>query len=244
MPVFQLPGEIVFPNPDFAEPDGLLAVGGDLSPKRLLAAYRLGIFPWFSEGEPILWWSPAPRLILIPEEFHCPKRLARTMRQGVFTVTIDTDFAGVIGRCAKVRINSGEGTWITDAMQDAYIRLYELGYAHSVECRQEGKLVGGLYGVCIDRFFFGESMFSLVSNASKVALANLVHQCISRNIKIIDCQMTTAHLLKFGAKEVSRAGFQTFLQTFIQKEVPQKSWSGGGARKYRTVNRSQKHRPD
>ncbi len=227
MPVFQLPQDIVFPDPDFAEPDGLLAVGGDLSPERLLAAYRLGIFPWFSEGEPILWWSPAPRLVLIPEEFHCPKRLARTIRQELFTVTMDTDFPGVIDHCAGIRIKSGEGTWITNAMQSAYITLHKRGYAHSIECRRKGKLVGGLYGVCIDRIFFGESMFSLVSNASKVALAALVRQCIIRNIKIIDCQMTTAHLLKFGAKELSRADFQTFLQTCIHKEIPQKPWSMG-----------------
>ena len=226
MPVFQLPRDIVFPDPDFAEPDGLLAIGGDLSPERLLAAYRLGIFPWYSEGEPILWWSPAPRLVLIPEEFHCPKRLARTIRQGVFTVTMDTDFAGVIDHCAKIRITSGEGTWITSAMKSAYIGLHGRGYAHSVECYLEGRLVGGLYGVCIDRIFFGESMFSLVSNASKVALAALVRQCVIRKIKIIDCQITTAHLLKLGAKEVSRARFQTFLQTCIDEGMPQEPWSG------------------
>ncbi len=138
---------------------------------------------------------------------------------------MDTEFPKVIEHCATTRIKSGEGTWITNAMQKAYITLHERGYAHSIECRLEGKLVGGLYGICLDRFFFGESMFSLVSNASKIALANLVHQCIIRNIKIIDCQMTTAHLLKFGAKEVSRARFQTFLQTFIQEEEPQKLWS-------------------
>ena len=226
MPIFQLPRDIVFPDPDFAEPDGLLAVGGDLSPKRLLAAYRLGIFPWYSEGEPILWWSPAPRLVLIPEEFHCPKRLARTMRQKVFTVTMDTDFSSVITNCATTRVKSGEGTWITSAMREAYITLHEHGYAHSVECYLEGKLVGGLYGVCIDRIFFGESMFSTVSNASKVALAALVRQCIIRRIKVIDCQMTTAHLLKFGAKEVSRARFQNFLQACIHKGAPQEPWSG------------------
>ncbi len=226
MPIFQLPRDIVFPDPDFAEPDGLLAVGGDLSPKRLLAAYRLGIFPWYSEGEPLLWWSPAPRLVLIPEEFHCPKRLARTVRQGVFTVTMDKDFSSVITNCATTRVKSGEGTWITSAMREAYITLHERGYAHSVECYLEGKLVGGLYGVCIDRIFFGESMYSTVSNASKVALAALVRQCIIRRIKIIDCQMTTAHLLKFGAKEVSRARFQNFLKTCIHKGAPQEAWSG------------------
>lgn len=225
MPVFQLPQEILFPDPDFAEPDGLLAVGGDLSPERLLAAYRLGIFPWYSEGEPILWWSPAPRLVLLPREFHCPKRLARTMRKGTFTLSMDTNFRKVIEQCGSTRIKSGEGTWITEAMQKAYIKLHERGYAHSIECLLDDKLVGGLYGVCLDRVFFGESMFSLVSDASKIALAGLVNQCIKMNIQIIDCQMTTAHLLRFGAKEVTKETFRSFLQTWIRKETPQQTWS-------------------
>jgi len=224
MPIFQLPHEILFPDPDFAEPDGLLAVGGDLSPERLLAAYQRGIFPWYSEGEPLLWWSPAPRLILIPEEFHLPKRLARTMRKKIFTITMDTDFYGVISNCAETRIRSGAGTWITDEMRNAYIRLHELGYAHCVECRQDGRLVGGLYGICLDRVFFGESMFSLVSDASKIALTALISQCLDKGIKIIDCQMTTAHLLRFGAREVSRAAFRHYLKKWAGDTTIQKKW--------------------
>jgi len=225
MPVFQLPNEILFPDPDFTEADGLLAVGGDLTPERLVAAYQQGIFPWYSEGEPLLWWSPAPRLILIPEEFHLPRRLARTIRKKTFKVTMDTDFCGIISSCAETRIHSGAGTWITREMQEAYIRLHKLGYAHSVECHRDEKLVGGLYGICLDRVFFGESMFTQVSDASKVALTALVRQCIHKDIQIIDCQMTTAHLLRFGAREVSRAAFRRYLNKWISKITAQKSWS-------------------
>lgn len=215
MPVFQLPREILFPDPDFAEPNGLLAVGGDLSHERLLAAYRLGIFPWYAKGEPILWWSPAPRLILLPEEFHLPKRLARIIRKKTFSTTVDTAFSEIITECAESRIAAGEGTWITEEMKNAYTRLHELGYAHSIECWQDNVIVGGLYGVCLDGIFFGESMFSLVSNSSKVALASLVSLCRQKDIKVIDCQMTTTHLLKFGAREISRTAFQQYLNTLI-----------------------------
>jgi len=224
MPVFQLPTEILFPDPEFAEPDGLLAVGGDLSPERLIEAYTQGIFPWYSDGEPLLWWSPAPRLILLPEEFHLPRRLARTIRKKTFTISADTDFAEVIAQCGRTRIRSGEGTWITDDMKEAYIRLHELGYAHSIECRQENTLVGGLYGVCIDRLFFGESMFSHVSDASKVALATLIALCGKEKIEMIDCQMTTAHLLKFGAREVSRPRFRQRLTILARDRQGQKKW--------------------
>ncbi len=224
MPVFQLPREILFPDPEFAEPDGLLAVGGDLSTERLLEAYRQGIFPWYSQGEPLLWWSPAPRLILVPEEFHLPKRLARTLRQQTFTLTADTVFSRIVTECAETRLRTGEDTWITDDMKKAYIRLHELGFAHSIECWQADTLVGGLYGVCLDRFFFGESMFSLVSNASKVALATLVAQCKIKGIRIIDCQMTTAHLIRFGAREVSRDMFRRHLTLLIRNRAGQKKW--------------------
>ncbi len=231
MPVFQLPEEIIFPDPDFAEPDGLLAVGGDLSPARLLAAYRLGIFPWYSEGEPILWWSPAPRLVLLPEEFHCPRRLARILRKNTFSLQINQAFSEVIDSCADTRIKSGEGTWITKEMKEAYTKLHDLGYAHSVECMQDGQLMGGLYGVCLNQVFFGESMFSLVSNASKTALAGLVHLCLENKIKMIDCQMTTAHLLKLGAREISRSHLQTLLQQWagdptLMTKNPYTAWEG------------------
>lgn len=224
MPVFQLPSEILFPDPDFAEPDGLLAVGGDLSPERLIEAYSLGIFPWYSENEPLLWWSPAPRLILLPDEFHLPKRLARTMRRQTFKVTADTAFPLVIDQCADTRTRTGEGTWITSEMKKAYCRLYELGYAHSIESWQGDTLMGGLYGICLDRVFFGESMFARTSDASKVALATLVSLCKDKNIQMVDCQMTTDHLLRFGAKEISRETFREQLALLAQDKSSQKKW--------------------
>ena len=224
MPVFQLTDDIVFPLPEFAEPDGLLAVDGDLSVPRLIAAYRQGIFPWYSGDEPILWWSPAPRLVLFPDQFHLPRRLGRTIRKGIFQVTADTDFAGVISSCASIRQETGEGTWITQEMQEAYIHLHELGFAHSIECRQDGELAGGLYGVCLDRVFFGESMFSRRTDGSKVALAALMHHAEQIDIRAVDCQMTTDHLLRFGACELNREDFQELLQQFIQTITPQKKW--------------------
>ena len=224
MPVFQLPEDHIFPLPDMAEPDGLLAIGGDLAPARLLAAYQQGIFPWYAEGEPILWWSPVPRLVLLPEEFHLPKRLARTMRKQLFQVTSDTAFAEVITSCASLRQEAGEGTWITEAMKNAYIHLHELGFAHSVECRLNDELVGGLYGVCLDRVFFGESMFSRITDASKIALATLVQHAEQLDIRMIDCQMTTKHLLQFGSREVNRQEFQELLERFIQNILPRQLW--------------------
>jgi leucyl/phenylalanyl-tRNA--protein transferase len=224
MPVFQLTDEIIFPPPEFAEPDGLLAIDGDLSAPRLIAAYRQGIFPWYSEGEPILWWSPAPRLVLFPEEFHLPRRLARTIRKKVFQVTADTAFAEVITSCGSLRRESGEGTWITEEMKSAYIQLHTLGFAHSIECWCEGELAGGLYGVCLDRVFFGESMFSRRTDASKVALAALVRHADETGIRAIDCQMSTAHLLRFGSRELDREEFQEILEKFIQTIAPQKKW--------------------
>jgi len=224
MPVFQLTNDIIFPAPDFAEPDGLLAIGGDLSAPRLITAYRQGIFPWFSEGDPILWWSPAPRLVLFPEQFHLPRRLGRTIRKQLFQVSADTAFADVISSCASLRKESGEGTWITQVMKDAYIHLFELGFAHSVECWLEGELAGGLYGVCLDRVFFGESMFSRKTDASKIALATLARYAEEIGIRAIDCQMSTAHLLRFGSREIEREEFQEILERFIQTIVPQKKW--------------------
>lgn len=222
MPVFQLSNEIIFPPPELAEPDGLLAVGGDLSSARLLAAYQQGIFPWYSGKEPILWWSLSPRLVLFPEEFHLPRSLARTIRRQVYQVSVDTAFAEVIAACAAVREETG--TWITQEMQAAYIRLHELGFAHSVECRFDGELVGGLYGVCLDKMFFGESMFSLRDDASKVALAALVSHTKQLGIQAIDCQMTTAHMLRFGSRELDRPTFQELLEQSVQRIQPQPRW--------------------
>ena len=224
MPVFRLVDEPLFPAPELAEPDGLLAVGGDLSPVRLLTAYAQGIFPWYAEGAPLLWWSPAPRLVLLPAEFHLPRRLRRTIASGRFTVTADTAFAEVVAACATASGRREQGTWITPEMRRAYVRLHELGYAHAVECWQQNELVGGLYGVCLDRMFFGESMFSRVTDASKVALAALVDQALRLGIGAIDCQMTTAHLLRFGARELDRPAFQALLDESIDRCRPQKKW--------------------
>ena len=224
MPVFRLIDQPVFPAPELAEPDGLLAVGGDLSPRRLLMAYARGIFPWFAEGDPLLWWSPAPRLVLLPGEFHLPRRLRRTIASGRFTVTADTAFAEVVAACATASGRRERGTWITAEMHQAYVRLHELGYAHAIECWREGELAGGLYGVCLDRMFFGESMFTRVTDASKMALAALVTQAVRLGIGAIDCQMTTAHLLRFGARELHRAAFQALLAEHIDRCLPQKKW--------------------
>ncbi len=221
MTVFRLDyNKITFPSPEMAEPDGLLAVGGNLSMVRLLEAYRQGIFPWYSQDEPILWWSPAPRMIIVPEEFHLPRRLARTIRSNKFQVTVNNDFYQVITQCAQTRINNSTGTWIDDKMIKAYNLLHQAGFAHSIECWQDNILVGGLYGVGIDRAFFGESMFSTVSDSSKVALAKLAELCLANNIGVIDCQMNTRHLHQFKAREVSRREFNNLLKTFIRRVEP------------------------
>jgi leucyl/phenylalanyl-tRNA--protein transferase len=224
MPVFRLDTSPMFPPTELAEPNGLLAIGGDLSPARLLEAYRQGIFPWFNEGDPILWWSPAPRLILLPHEFHLPRRLAREMKKQNFTLTADKAFALTIRNCAEFRGKNRDQTWITDDMQEAYCRLHELGYAHSLECWRDGKLAGGLYGLSLDRVFFGESMFSKMKDASKIALYALAAHAKLLNIKLIDCQMKTEHLLRFGAREISRSRFQEMLDQYICHLDPQKKW--------------------
>lgn len=202
-----------FPHPNRAliEPDGLLAVGGNLHPRRLLRAYRLGIFPWYSPGQPILWWSPDPRLILFPERVKVSRSLRKTLRKGQFSITLDTDFPAVIAACAAPR-TPGTGTWITADMDRAYCRLHRLNHAHSVEVRHEGHLVGGLYGVAIGRIFYGESMFSLMSDASKVALVFLAAQLKRWEFAAIDCQMRTDHLLRMGGVEIPRALFLKLLQ--------------------------------
>ncbi|MFV0436953.1 MAG: leucyl/phenylalanyl-tRNA--protein transferase [Desulfopila sp.] len=225
MPVFQLHNEIVFPHPSLAESNGLLAVGGDLSPQRLITAYRHGIFPWYSDGEPLLWWFTSPRLVLFPPELVVAKRLARTIRQQRFTVRFDSDFARVIDDCAQTRSANGEGTWITREMQTAYLRLHQLGFVHSVECWQGETLAGGLYGLRLDRVFFGESMFTRVTDASKVALVALVNYLQRRGVVMIDCQMTTAHLLRFGAREIQGKRFLGLLEENIQKISPDGRWS-------------------
>jgi len=205
------PDGLWFPPVESASPDGLLAVGGNLESPRLLAAYRLGIFPWYNPGQPILWWSPDPRMVLYPDEFHRSRSLLKTLRRGHLTVGFDQDFAGVLDGCAGPRRHpsGGEvaGTWITADMRAAYLRLHAEGHAHSVECRHEGKLVGGLYGVAIGGAFFGESMFSLVPDASKAALSALCAQLHAWSFHLIDCQMSTPHLIRLGAREIPRHSF-------------------------------------
>jgi len=225
MPVFQLSDSLIFPPPALAREDGLLAVGGDLSVPRLLLAYQHGIFPWYSPGEPILWWSPNPRLVLIPEEFHLAKRLARTIRQQVFSITFDTDFAQVIKACGQTRRKDGQGTWLDEAMILAYCQLHDQGYAHSVECWQNGELVGGLYGVALGAVFFGESMFSLTPDSSKVALAGLVERLKGWEFELIDCQVGTGHLQRLGAREISGEEFSTRLAQAVARPSRLGLWS-------------------
>lgn len=223
--IFGLTEDLTFPPPYLANADGLLAVGGDLSVDRLLVAYQQGIFPWYTEDDPILWWSPDPRLILEPREFHLSKRLARIIRQGVFTVSFDTAFRQVMEACAAPRAGQELGTWIVPEMIEAYVRLHEAGYAHSVECWQEGKLVGGLYGVALGRIFFGESMFSRVSNSSKVAFAHLMKFLLKKDFHLIDCQMKTDHLISLGAKEIPGHEFSFALEEYVDLPSLKGSWT-------------------
>ena len=213
------------------EPNGLLAAGGDLSPAWLLAAYRRGIFPWFSEGEPILWWTPDPRLVLVPDELHVSHSLRKTLRRRRFEVKADTAFADVLLACAAPRAG-GPGTWITPGMRAAYLRMHELGWAHSVECWGDGRLVGGLYGMAIGRVFFGESMFARETDASKVALAHLARLLAERGYGMIDCQMTTAHLLSLGAREVPRARFTAALRQWAHDGPPPQRWAEDAMRAF------------
>ena len=214
MPIYQLPKEIIFPNPELAEEDGLLAVGGDLSFERLLLAYCNGIFPWYSDGDPILWWCPKPRFIIKPNEVKISKSMKRVFNSGKFKVTFDNDFEGVIKNCKELRENK-EGTWINDNMMKAYINLFKKGFASSVEVYRNEKLVGGLYGVKIGRCFFGESMFSIETNASKVALISICKRLEEEGYIFLDCQMHTNHLESMGGKFVSWEEFKLMLEEGI-----------------------------
>jgi leucyl/phenylalanyl-tRNA---protein transferase len=193
------------------EPQGLLAAGGDLSPARLLAAYQRGIFPWYSPGQPVLWWSPDPRAVLYPEEFRCSRSLAKTLRNRGFETSVNRDFAAVIAGCAAPRA-SGSGTWITPEMRAAYLELHRSGHAHSFETYLDGHLAGGLYGVRLGRVFFGESMFSREPDSSKVALARLVEFCRTEDIIVIDCQLSSRHLESLGSRLIPRSDFQNLLR--------------------------------
>ena len=212
MPVFQLSDEIIFPDPSLAEPDGLLAVGGDLSPERLLTAYKNGIFPWFSEHEPILWWSPDPRLVLFPQKFIISHSLKQKIKQNIFSVRMDSNFEQVISACAETERRHEDGTWITDEMKAAYIELHHKGFAHSVECYFDGKLVGGLYGISLGKSFFGESMFHSMTDASKVALYHLVEKTKQCDFLFIDSQVETEHLISLGAELIPRENYLKLLK--------------------------------
>lgn len=211
MAVYELSDEIIFPNPELSEEDGLLAFGGDLSIDRLLLAYSNGIFPWYNEGEPIMWWCPKPRFILKPEEIRISKSMKKIIKKGQFKVTINKDFQGVISNCKAMRENN-EGTWITDEMKEAYINLFNNGFAVSVETYLNDELVGGLYGVVIGRCYFGESIFSKVSNASKIALITLAERLKELNFEFIDCQVYTPHLESMGAKMVPWEEFKSMIE--------------------------------
>lgn len=224
MPIYQLDDSLRFPLPELAREDGLLAVGGDLRPQRLLLAYTHGIFPWYDEDSPILWWSPDPRTVLFPERFHCPKRLRRTLRQGKFRFTADAAFDQVVAACAAPQSGDRDATWITPDMQDAYTRLHKLGYAHSFEAWYAGELAGGLYGVCLGDCFFGESMFTRVRDASKGALAVLVEFALAQRFRLIDCQNPTPHLHSLGAEEIPRARYLAILAEALQTETQPGLW--------------------
>ena len=215
-----------FPAPDSAlqEPNGLLAAGGSLAPERLLEAYCKGIFPWFEEGQPILWWTPDPRMVLIPEELHVSRTLARTLRKHPYRITSDTAFREVMLACAEDRPNSS-GTWITDEMVDAYCQLFAMGAAHSVEVWEDETLVGGLYGIAIDDVFFGESMFSRRDNASKIAFVTLVRRLSDHGYRLIDCQVSSPFLASFGAREISRKAFMKQLPKNPDYGRNQQHWS-------------------
>jgi leucyl/phenylalanyl-tRNA--protein transferase len=211
------PRDLSFPPVERATPDGLVAIGGDLRPERLLEAYRRGIFPWYNEGQPILWWSPDPRAVIFPQKLHVSRSLERTMRRGRFRVTLDTRFGDVVARCAGPRPQYPDGgTWITPEMATAYKKLYDLGFAHSVETWEGEDLVGGVYGVAIGGAFFGESMFSSKADASKVALVSLIRQLQAWGFRLFDCQQASPHVVRLGAEEIPRRDFLTHLSNAIR----------------------------
>ncbi len=225
MPVYRLPDQPLFPPVEQSVKGGLLAVGGDLSPERLLAAYREGIFPWYCEGEPLLWWSPDPRFVLFPKELRISRSMRQLLKKGFFRITFDKAFREVISACRRSPRAGQEGTWITPEMEAAYAALHDLGYGHSVEVWQEGELAGGLYGVSLGRTFFGESMFSKRANASKAALISLVI-CLRRlRFDLIDCQVETPHLGSLGARAIPRREFMVLLRRSLGFETLRGNWS-------------------
>ena len=221
-----LRGDAPFPPVSKAlkSPNGLLCAGGDLSPERLVEAYSHGIFPWFSEGDPILWWSPDPRMVLFPNELKVSRSLRRSVDRSVYEIRVDTAFRDVIEECAAPRDGQG-GTWIVPEMVDAYTRLHELGFAHSVESWQDEQLLGGLYGVSLGPVFFGESMFARAPDASKVALVSLVERLRARECRVIDCQQATPHLASLGAREIPRKAFAQLVQDSLQYPLSGERWA-------------------
>jgi leucyl/phenylalanyl-tRNA--protein transferase len=217
MPIYLLTDDLAFPDPALADPSGVLAVGGDLRPERVLLAYRHGIFPWYGEDDPILWWSPDPRFVLFPDELKVPASMQRVMKSGKFTITYDKDFAAVIRECKKAPRPGQKGTWITGDMLAAYTRLHELGHARSVEVWMDGKLAGGLYGIRMGRVFFGESMFHKVTNASKAGLIDLVGKLKAEGCKLIDCQVETRLFASLGARMIPRKKYLELLQKNLGK---------------------------
>ncbi len=226
--IFRLNEDPYSPFPEVAlaeaEPNGLLAVGGDLTPVRLINAYRHGIFPWFSEDEPILWWSPNPRTVLYPENIRISRSLRKTLRKGSFQITFDRAFQQIITACSQPRRDS-PGTWLVPEMIDAYVQLFKLNMAHSVEVWQDGQLVGGLYGVAIGAVFYGESMFSQVSDSSKVALVHLCTSLLEMGFRLVDCQVYTEHLISLGAEEISRKRFCQHLDNWCTLPGHSGDWS-------------------
>jgi leucyl/phenylalanyl-tRNA--protein transferase len=222
--IFRLDPRLVFPDPSLAEPSGLLAVGGDLKPRRLILAYASGIFPWYNEGQPILWHSPDPRMVLLAKELYVGRSLAKEIRRAKYEIRLDTAFRAVIEACALVPRPDQDGTWITDEMMDAYVELHRLGFAHSAEAWLDGELVGGLYGVSLGAAFFGESMFANAPDASKVAFVTLVRQLERWGIELIDCQVKTSHLTRFGATEWPRVRFLKALEEALEKPTRKGGW--------------------
>ena len=223
--LYQLdPDYFGFPDPNEAEPEGIIAIGGDLKPERLLNAYASGIFPWYNPGEEILWWSLDPRMVLFIDDFRYSKSLHRVVKSGKYEVRIDTNFRQVIIHCAVIQREDQDGTWITDEMMEAYCRLHELGFAHSFETYYEGELVGGLYGVSLGQFFFGESMFHTMTDASKVAFVRLVEFCRDNHFLLIDAQQETPHLASLGAKPIPRQEFLKILDTIDFDKTLRGKW--------------------
>jgi leucyl/phenylalanyl-tRNA---protein transferase len=221
LPVYLLDNSLRFPPVQEAE-EGIVAVGGDLAPERLLSAYQHGIFPWYSDGEPIIWWSPDPRFVLMPDDLHISSSMQRVINSGTFTATFDTDFDFVIRQCAVSSRKGQDGTWITNEMIDAYNRLHHLGYAHSVEVRKDNRIVGGMYGISLGKCFFGESMFFTEANASKFAFIFLVQWLKRHGFHFLDAQVYTTHVASLGAKNISRDEFMQLLKTGLSHET----WTG------------------